>query len=135
MPVHPAKTRCTIHNGRAWAVRGSDPPLCSTHAGCTVGAVAQPGSQNARAHGVYASAITHNELADLLTYAAGTNISHPLTDSFICFPFVDRPLPPDDCFQEKKETRVGQRPPLPAARVPSRLIALTRLSAEWGIER
>jgi len=64
MPVNPLKTPCQQPNCRAWAVRGSDPPLCSAYAGRGVGA--PPGNQNARTHGFYASAITRDELADVL---------------------------------------------------------------------
>ena len=74
MPTNPNKTPCQQPNCRAWAIRGSDPPLCSAHAGRTVGAGAPPGNLNARTHGFYASAITSDELADVLTYAADTTL-------------------------------------------------------------
>jgi hypothetical protein len=38
---------------RAWAVRESDPPLCSAHAGRTVGAGAPNGNVNALKSGIY----------------------------------------------------------------------------------
>ena len=31
MPRNPAKTPCSVDGCRAWAIRGSDPPLCSPH--------------------------------------------------------------------------------------------------------
>jgi len=74
MPANPNKTRCQQPNCRAWAIRGSDPPLCSAHAGRSLGAGAPPGNQNARTHGFYASAITRDELADILTHAADTTL-------------------------------------------------------------
>ncbi len=52
--------RCSAANPdgktcRAWAVRGTDPPLCSAHAGRNAGAGASAGNQNARKHGFYSS--------------------------------------------------------------------------------
>lgn len=61
--------RCTATTGRgpcrAWAVRGADPPLCSAHAGRSVGAGAPEQNQNARKAGFYSGALTDEELADL----------------------------------------------------------------------
>ena len=51
---------------KAWAIRGSDPPRCSAHAGRNAGAGAPPGNQNRRTHGFYASALLPEELADLV---------------------------------------------------------------------
>ena len=50
-------TRRTRHGRpcRAWAVHGTDPPTCASHAGLTVGAGAPPGNQNRRTHGFYAA--------------------------------------------------------------------------------
>ena len=59
---------------RAWAIRGSDPPLCSAHAGRNVGAGAPLGNQNARTHGFYAAAFTAPEVARLLAGAGGTSL-------------------------------------------------------------
>jgi len=52
-------TRCIATNKdgspcRAWAVRGSDPPRCSSHGGRRASAGAPSGNQNARTHGFYA---------------------------------------------------------------------------------
>ena len=62
-------TRCTANTGRgpcrAWAVRGTDPPVCSAHAGRNVGAGAPQGNQNARTAGFYSQGISVEELADL----------------------------------------------------------------------
>ena len=63
----------TAANGapcRAWAVKGTDPPACSAHAGRNVGAGAPEGNQNATSHGFYARTLTEQELADLVSYAA-----------------------------------------------------------------
>ena len=51
---------------RAWAVRDTEPPRCSAHAGRTTGAGAPDGNQNARTHGFYARTLTPAELADLV---------------------------------------------------------------------
>lgn len=62
-------SRCTAATKsgpcRAWAVRGTDPPLCSAHAGRNTGAGAPEGNQNARTAGFYSGAISDEELADL----------------------------------------------------------------------
>ncbi len=47
---------------KAWAVRESDPPLCSAHAGRNVGAGGKAGNSNALKHGFYSSAMTSEEL-------------------------------------------------------------------------
>ena len=59
------KTRCPATNKdgtpcRAFPVRGSDPPLCSSHGGGRAPVGAPAGNQNARTHGV-----TINEVAPL----------------------------------------------------------------------
>jgi len=54
---------------RAWAVRGSEPPLCSAHAGLNVGAGPPEGNVNSLKHGVYSGRITMRELADLAWHA------------------------------------------------------------------
>jgi hypothetical protein len=63
MPRNPSKTRCSHPGCHAWSVRGSDPPLCSTHAGRhlypgpgkKLGAPA--GNQNALTHGFYSDVV------------------------------------------------------------------------------
>lgn len=55
---------------QAWAVKGSDPPLCSAHAGRNVGAGAPVGNQNAAVHGFYGRVMTVQELADLVSHSA-----------------------------------------------------------------
>ena len=66
---------------RAWAVRGSDPPLCSAHAGRNkrqypggVGAGAPPGNHNRTVHGFYSSALSPGEVADLLAHAGASTL-------------------------------------------------------------
>jgi hypothetical protein len=66
---------------RAWAVRGSDPPLCSAHAGRNqrqhpggVGAGAPPGNQNHTVHGFYSSALSPAEVADLLAHTGASTL-------------------------------------------------------------
>ncbi len=70
MSRKPSKTRCTATNAngrhcRAWAVRDTDPPLCSAHAGRNVGAGAPLGNQNRTEHGFYGRILQNGELADL----------------------------------------------------------------------
>lgn len=68
MPRNPDKTPCQVPGCRAWAVRGSDPPLCASHTGDKqVGA--PPGNQNRRTHGFYGRYIHRDELADLVNLA------------------------------------------------------------------
>jgi hypothetical protein len=71
MPRNPSARRCSALTPegqpcRAWAVRGSDPPLCSAHGGHNVGAGAPPGNQNRRTHGFYATAFDPGEVASAL---------------------------------------------------------------------
>ena len=105
MPANPHKTPCQQPNCHAWALRGSDPPLCSAPAGHSLGAA--PGNHNAHTHGFYASAITRDELTDLLTHAADTT-KHRMkrrVNSFIRCPFVDPSHPMIDS-KKKKEAAV-----------------------------
>jgi len=51
---------------RAWAMHGTDPPVCSVHAGL---AGAPPGNQYGRTHGFYSTVLEPDELADLVVYA------------------------------------------------------------------
>jgi hypothetical protein len=56
---HNQSRRCTATCAdgrpcRAWAVRGSDPPRCSSHGGGRAPVGAPPGNQNACTHGFYA---------------------------------------------------------------------------------
>lgn len=66
-------TRCsaitTSGPCRAWAVRGTDPPLCSAHSGRSKGAGAPPGNTNALTAGFYSPALRPDELADLVVLA------------------------------------------------------------------
>lgn len=57
-PAIPNQRRCTATRAdgnpcRAWARRGTDPPLCAAHSGAPVGA--PHGNKNAEKHGVYAA--------------------------------------------------------------------------------
>jgi hypothetical protein len=54
---------------RAWAIRGSNPPTCATHAGRTKDAGAPLANVNRQAHGFYSAALDPNELADLVAFA------------------------------------------------------------------
>lgn len=53
---------------QAWAVHGSDPPLCSAHAGRNVGAGAPVGNQNRLKHGFYSRSFRLEELEDVLDH-------------------------------------------------------------------
>jgi hypothetical protein len=55
-------------------MRDSDPPLCSAHAGRTVGAGAPLGNQNRRTHGFYGRILQPDEVADLEIVAEDTTI-------------------------------------------------------------
>ena len=75
-PLEIPGTRCigTVMSGEqcsAWAVRGSDPPLCSIHAGLTYGRGAPRGNTNALKHGFYS---TRFSPAELQTIADAGNI-------------------------------------------------------------
>ncbi len=72
MPRNPNKTPCSVPGCKAWAIRGSDPPLCSPHTRGTVGA--PPGNQNRCTHGFYATILRRDELADLAAHAGDTTL-------------------------------------------------------------
>ena len=73
------KTRCIAITRAAkpcksWAIVGSNPPLCSAHAGRNVGAGAPRGNLNARKHGYYSHRFTTQELADLVAHAENDSL-------------------------------------------------------------
>ena len=79
MPRQPRNIPCshTTKAGtpcRAWAVKDTDPPACSAHAGRNVGAGGVPGNQNARTHGFYGRILSEQELADLVLYASDLSL-------------------------------------------------------------
>ena len=57
---------------KSWAMR--DHHLCSSHAKQNTGAGAPAGNQNATRHGFYRSALTPQEVADLINHATETSI-------------------------------------------------------------
>ena len=59
---------------KAWAVHGTEPPLCSAHAGRNIGAGAPEGNDNAKTHGAYSDLIQPEELARLVTDADDTTL-------------------------------------------------------------
>lgn len=76
MTANPNARKCgaTTATGRAcraWAIRQSDPPLCSAHAG-HLGA--PHGNTNAMTHGFYARAYTDQEIADLVAHAINESL-------------------------------------------------------------
>lgn len=79
MPSRPCTATTTAGKPcRAWAVHGTEPPLCSAHARRNTGAGAPRGNQNALKHGFYRSALTPQEVADLLTHAQNESIADEL---------------------------------------------------------
>jgi hypothetical protein len=94
IPRNPFETRCSVPGCRAWAIRGSDPPICSPHrsrkaspdqearpepgqGACAEpsrgarperkrGVGARPGNQNHFIHGFYATSLPPDEQARLL---------------------------------------------------------------------
>ena len=70
MPKNPDKRHCQVPGCRAWAIRDSDPPLCSPHSRRNGPALLD--NQNARTHGFYSRVIHSHELADLLEEAGAT---------------------------------------------------------------
>ena len=69
---------------RAWAVRGSEPPLCAVHAGLNQGAGAPKGNKNALKHGFYRPGLTRRELAWLKKHADQVTIEAELALVRIC---------------------------------------------------
>jgi len=60
MPRNPDKTPCSVEGCKAWAMRGSDPPICFPHSSRKAGSDCQgmvgapQGNHNAFIHGFYA---------------------------------------------------------------------------------
>lgn len=52
---------------RAWAVRGSDPPLCGAHGGGAARPGAPAGNKNAEKHGAYAAGKSPADLDEAIT--------------------------------------------------------------------
>ena len=160
MPRNPDKKPCQEPGCRAWAVRGSDPPLCASHAGRNVGAGAPLANQNRRTHGFYASVLTRQEAADLVAFAADTSLDAEIACARISLRRVmtlllasDKPQPDTLPVSIEQYTRLAALA-LQAARTIARLLsiksklgesgpdspmaaigaALDELSAEWGVE-
>ena len=84
MPRNPDKTPCSHPECRAWAIRGSDPALCSAHAGrasaseqgegCGRCVGAPPGNQHRRTHGFYSRILQPEEAKDLRTLSGGLTL-------------------------------------------------------------
>ena len=73
MPRNPDKRPCSVPDCRAWAMRDSDPPLCSAH---MLGKVGAPfGNRNALTHGFYASALHPDDLKELDEAAYDTTLN------------------------------------------------------------
>ena len=63
---------------RAWAVRGSEPPLCVAHAGLNKGAGAPKKNKNAVKHGFYRPGLTRSEMAWLKKHGEEVTIEAEL---------------------------------------------------------
>lgn len=82
MSINAGKRKCSAVRSdgqacQAWAVIGSDPALCSAHAGLNIGAGAPRGNQNAMKHGLYMSMMRPEEIADM-EIAASATLAHEL---------------------------------------------------------
>ena len=82
MRINADKRKCSAvrrdgQGCRAWAVTGSDPALCSAHAGLNKGAGAPRGNRNAMKHGLYVSMMRPEEIADM-EIAATATLAHEL---------------------------------------------------------
>ena len=84
MPRNPDKMPCSVPDCRAWAIRGSDPPLCSAHThgkACPesnrrIGA--PPGNRNNFTHGFYARTLHPDDLALLDEGAIDTSLDEEI---------------------------------------------------------
>ena len=97
--------KCTAHTAKhepcnAWAVRESQPPLCSTHLKLTTGAGAPADNQNRLTHGFYSSTYTVEELADLVSLALDGSLDDELSASRVAIRRVieqlHNELPPEE---------------------------------------
>lgn len=71
---------------RAFAVRDTNPPLCSAHSGRNTGAGAPKGNKNARTHGLYSRHHTIEEIddiIDLINAAADGSLEEEIANSRI----------------------------------------------------
>jgi hypothetical protein len=142
---------------RAWAIHGSDPPLCSAHAGRNTGAGAPPGNTNRQAHGFYASTLSEAELADLVAFSDDLTLDDEIACARVILrrlmhhldldPDADRPPDVDDLHKLANLA-------LSATRTIARLLrdqraisgdaadgiagaigqALDELATEWGLD-
>lgn len=74
--MHADPTRCTAITRKgtpckAWAIHGSDPPLCAPHAGLAGGV---KGNQNAVKHGYYRTSIDSSEILSLFDDATDVDL-------------------------------------------------------------
>ena len=78
MSTEPIKCTARTASGKAckaWAIRGSDPPLCAPHTGL---AGAPPGNTNAVTHGYYRKRIEPEELDALYDSAGQIDITQEI---------------------------------------------------------
>ena len=152
MPRNPDKRRCQVPGCRAWAVRGSDPPLCAPH---TKGKVGAPvGNQNRRTHGFYSQYLHRDELADLVASAGEWSLEGEVAIARVALRRLMAYLARADELSPLDYTRVANVA-FRGARTVARLMqehydltqvtgtdeltqalnaALDSLSEEWGVE-
>jgi hypothetical protein len=73
-----SKTTATGEPCKCWAIRDTDPPICSSHAGRNVGAGAPLKNQNARTHGFYSRSYSTEEVGDLINFAFDDSLEDEL---------------------------------------------------------
>ena len=148
-------TTATGESCRAWAVRGSDPPLCSIHNGRTKGGAPAGQHHPNHAHGFYSSALDPAELADLVTFSDDMTLADEIAVCRVVLrrllsTLEDPPGPDQDTVDYAKLAGLS----LQAARTVARLLrdqralsgkaadgivaaiaqALDELSTEWGVQ-
>lgn len=90
---------------RAWAIHGSDPPVCATHAKLTGGG-APKGNQNALKHGFYARSLTDQESADLVSLMASAELDDELAMTRVLIRRIwDRINEPADPRKQEKDQK------------------------------
>lgn len=138
---------------RAWAIRGSDPPLCASHARLALGG-APAGNLNAARHGFYSPVLKPDELADLVACADDMTLDDEIALArVIARRLAGMLIAPPDAAETADTARLASLA-LQATRTIARLLrdrralsgdaadgiagaisqALDELSSEWGID-
>ena len=138
---------------RAWAIRGSDPPTCASHARRARGG-APPGNTNAATHGFYSPVLRPDELADLVACADDITLDDEIALARVILRrLAGMLIAPPDALEPADTARLASLA-LQATRTIARLLrdkralsgdaadgiagaisqALDELSSEWGID-